>query len=223
MSIKESMNEYYDERANEYDDIYIGKGPASINDSNAYKKDVKNVLKIIESIVNKKVVFDIPCGTAFWMPSYYKNSKRIYLFDQSKNMLKKANERAGTLNCIDICSFVETDLLNICNFNTIGDFALVGFFISHLIESEEQLFIEWLKSHINERIVIIDSTWSDDRLKTRLKYGNQIRKLNDGTEFNIFKKYFDEKDIYEFGSKYNLKTEILYFGKTMFVAEFQNN
>lgn len=222
MEIKESMNRYYDERANEYDEIYIGKGPASINDPNSYEKDVQNVLKIIAGIDNKEIVFDLPCGTAFWMPSYYKNSKSIYFFDQSANMLKKAKERAMQLNCIEKCSFCETDVLNIHNFNVKSNFAIVGFFISHLIESEEELFINWLKCHVNGSIIIIDSTWSDDRLKTRNKSGNQIRKLNDGTEFTIYKKYFDENDIDTFSNKYSLKTELKYFGKTMFVAEMHN-
>ena len=39
-AFKEAMMSYYDTRAPEYDEIYIGKGPASIPNSTLYKKEL---------------------------------------------------------------------------------------------------------------------------------------------------------------------------------------
>src|SRR4030065_584313 len=107
-ALKKSMNLYYDERANEYDEIYtLGAGPASITDPNVYKQDVIKVKESIKKQNFKGVVFDVPCGTAFWMPSYYQNAEKIVLMDQSANMLKKAKERSVALDCLPKCQFIK--------------------------------------------------------------------------------------------------------------------
>ena len=221
IELKKSMNLYYDERADEYDEIYtLGAGPASITDPNAYKQDVIKVKKFIEKQNFKGVVFDVSCGTAFWMPSYYKNTKKIILIDQSANMLKEAKERADTLGCLPKCKFIKLDAFQINRIKLKASVFFIGFFLSHLTLKEETQFFMLMKKKIekNGKIVIVDSAWSDERARTRNKEGRQIRKLNNGTTFDIYKKYFTVNDLEEIAKRESLHINIEYFGKAFFIA-----
>ncbi|OFW62654.1 MAG: hypothetical protein A2Z35_02020 [Actinobacteria bacterium RBG_19FT_COMBO_36_27] len=219
--LKKSMNLYYDERANEYDEIYtLGAGPASITDPNAYKQDVIKVKESIKKQNFKGVVFDVPCGTAFWMPSYYQNAEKIVLMDQSANMLKKAKERSVALDCLPKCQFIKLDAFQINKTKVKPSVFIIGFFLSHLTLKEEIQFFMLMKKKIekNGKIVIVDSTWSDERAKTRHKEGKQLRKLNNGVTFNIYKKYFTAGDLKEIAKRESLHINIEYFGKAFFIA-----
>jgi SAM-dependent methyltransferase len=219
--LKKSMNLYYDERAEEYDEIYTsGTGPASITDPNAYKHDVINVKEFIEKQNFNGVFFDVPCGTAFWMPYYYISVSKIILIDQSENMLKKAKERAVVLDCFSKCQFIKLDAFQIDKIKSKASVFFTGFFLSHLTLKEEMQFFILVKKKIekNGKIVIVDSTWSDERARTRQKEGRQIRKLNNGVTFNIYKKYFTAGDLYEIAKRESLHINIEYFGKAFFIA-----
>jgi cyclopropane fatty-acyl-phospholipid synthase-like methyltransferase len=221
IELKKSMNLYYDERADEYDEIYtLGAGPASITDPNAYKQDVIKVKEFIEKQNFKGVVFDVPCGTAFWMPSYYQNAEKIVLIDQSATMLKKAQERADTLGCLLKCKFIKLDAFQIDKTKVKPSVFFIGFFLSHLTLKEETKFFMLMKKKIekNGKIVIVDSTWSDERARKRQKEGRQIRKLNNGTTFDIYKKYFTVNDLEEIAKRESLHINIEYFGKAFFIA-----
>lgn len=219
--IKKSMNLYYDERADEYDEIYTqGKGPASISDSNVYKDDVAGVKEAIKKQNIKGIVFDIPCGTAFWMPFYYINAKKIILIDQSEKMLEKAKERARDLNCLSKCQFIRLDAFQINNIKTKASVFFTGFFLSHLTFKEEKQFFMLMKKkiHKNGKIVIVDSIWSDERSKARRKDSIQTRKLNSGETFNIYKKYFTLNDLEQMAKRESLHLNIEYSGKAFFMA-----
>lgn len=70
-------------------------------------------------------------------------------------------------------------------------------------------------------MLVIDSVWSDERKPVREKEGMQKRRLNDGSEFEIFKKYFAPKEVASIGNGSGFKSKIEYFGKAMFVASLQ--
>jgi len=219
--VKKSECLYYDKRADEYDEIYtLGRGPASITDPNTYRDDV---IKIRESIKKQNIrgmVFDVPCGTAFWMPSYYRNADRMILIDQSANMLKKAKERAGALNCLQRCQFFKIDAFHLGSVKLKPSVYLIGFFLSHLTPEEEIKFFSLIKNKIDRKgkIIILDSTWSEERAKTRNRAGRQLRKLNNGKTFEIYKRYFTREDLKNISKRESLSINIEYFGGAFFAA-----
>jgi len=62
--LSKEMMSYYDERAREYDEIYLGKGPASIPDPIAYKNEVTKISRIV-STFGRGHLIDVGCGTGF--------------------------------------------------------------------------------------------------------------------------------------------------------------
>ena len=213
--LKQSMLTYYDERASEYDEIYtLGTGFTAVSDPEAYKAETLR-LKQAAGDVCRGSMIDIPCGTAFWMPGYANNCTSVLLVDQSENMLRESELRARHYNILDRCQFIQGDIFSIKLPHQAFDAAIVGFFISHLTQEEEQVFITNFRKSIKPggNILILDSAWSTQRAKNRPKAGAQIRKLNNGKEFPIYKKYFDRQDIVNMGTMYEMNMEIHHFGK----------
>ena len=71
---------YYDERAREYDKIYIGEGPA-IPEPDIYKNNVKKISDMA-STFGKGHLTDIGCGTGFWLPYYGSNTSGYFFLDK---------------------------------------------------------------------------------------------------------------------------------------------
>ena len=215
-TLKESMFEYYDERAHEYDEIYtLGKGPASINNPQLYKEETQTLQCVVNEICRGDAL-DMPCGTAFWLPSYAEKCNTVVLVDQSEKMLEEAKMKAVQTGIDNRCTYRKGDILDDRWESNAYDTVLIGFFVSHLTDHQEEVFFAKLHKALSSkgRFLILDSVWSETRAKTRAKSGQQKRRLNDGTEFDIYKKYFDMMDINGINTKYGFKIDIHHFGKT---------
>jgi ubiquinone/menaquinone biosynthesis C-methylase UbiE len=103
------------------------------------------------------------------------------------------------------------------------DCALVGFFLSHLDKARERTLFHILEAVLKPggTLVILDSVWSEERAKTRPKAGRQMRKLNDGRSFDIYKRYFDAADIERFAAEYDVSLSVLHQGRVFFAASGQ--
>lgn len=223
-SAKREMNTYYNERASEFDQFYLeGMGPASIKNQELYKNETLELKRIIEREIRGNLIYDICCGTAFWLPSYYKNVDRIILADQSENMVSKAGARAVTLGCQNKCSFHVMDAFSIGKFSKPASAFLIGFFISHLTLEQEKSFFKIMKKMIEPdgKILILDSTWNDEREKVRNREGLQERTLNNGENFTIYKKYFTINDLEQIAERENMTLTVEFFGDTFFAAVFK--
>jgi len=182
--IREMMS-YYDERAEEYDEIYLGKGHATI-DPDAYRKDVAKVSEMV-SRFGKGHLIDIGCGAGFWCPSYARNCSQITFLDQSERMLSKCKDRVEELGLADISSFIQGDFLDVNLETWKYDCALVGFLLSHLTFQQEKIFFEKLGEILrtNSPLMFIDSIWNARRQQYREKEGIQERVLSDGRIFRV--------------------------------------
>jgi cyclopropane fatty-acyl-phospholipid synthase-like methyltransferase len=99
--INESFIDYYNERASEYDDIYLGKAPGTL-DAQLYEKDIKKVGELCKRFGSGQSI-DIGCGTGFWLSYYAANCKRVILIDQSEKMLSECRTRVDKLGLNDKC------------------------------------------------------------------------------------------------------------------------
>lgn len=216
--LRQDMASYYDERAQEYDEIYLGKGPA-IPDPVAYEKDVKKITEMVSEFGRGHLI-DVGCGTGFWLPYYAPNCSQITLLDQSKKMLSECKRRVDKLGLKDKCNFVRGDFYEVnfegCSFES----ASVGFFISHLTLEQEQSFFVKLKKILkpNRQLMLIESAWSSKRQQYRKKEGTQERVLNDGRKFTVYKRYFDRADIEGIFERYRLKLQSYYMGDVILAA-----
>ena len=213
------MYRYYDERAAEYDEFYAGGGPASIQDPEAYRKEVRRIATLLPAHIAGNHV-DLACGTGFWMPYYHAKCLQITLVDQSEQMLRQCSLRAERLGIGDKIRIIRGDIFNYPFPNSRYDSALIGFLISHLSDAEERRLFEILGRILrpNAKFVIIDSVWSEERAATRSRTGLQKRRLNDGRAFEIYKRYFTKEDLEDIARAHRVNLDVIHEGRVFITA-----
>ncbi len=216
-TVREMMS-YYDERADEYDDVYRGRGHTSI-DPEVYKNDVAQVAEMVSGFGRKHLI-DIACGAGFWLPYYARNCSHITFLDQSERMLAKCRDRVEGLGFSALSTFAQGDFFELALETSQYDCALVGFFLSHLTSEQEEVFFGRLRQILkpNPPLMLIDSAWNRKRQRCREKEGIQERALNDGRRFKIYKRYFAKSDIERMFRRHCLRPVSYYVGDALIAA-----
>jgi len=211
------MHDYYEARASEYDEVYDGRGPASLSEPDGYRAEVRILREIIGSHLKGRLV-DIACGTAFWLPAYAGRIRSVTLFDQSPGMLDAARSRAAESGISDRSSLVRGNAITSCFRKASFQCALVGFLLSHFTSEEERRFFVLLRSTLEPSgsFLILDSVWTSARAAVRQREGKQLRRLNDGRSYPIYKRYFDRRDLEAMEERHGMTTSIEHFGGAFF-------
>ncbi len=218
-TLSQEMISYYDARAPEYDEIYMGKRPASIPDPALYKNEAQVTGRIV-SIFGAGHLIDIACGTGYWLPYYAGNCSEITLIDQSEKMLFECRRRVDELGIREKCNFVQSDFFETSFKDNVFDSALIGFLLSHLSLKEEETFFKRLRKILkpDSELMVIDSIWSRRRQQYRQKEGVQERSLNDGHIFAVYKRYLSESDIEETLLRHHFQLDSYRAGDAWFTA-----
>lgn len=212
--LRQMMLAYYNERAAEYEEAYtLGTGTASITEPSVFTTEIGSLVGVIRNFGYGNFI-DLACGTGYWLPYYFRNCSRVTLFDQSERMLEECERKVLTLGIADRCILVRGDALDYNFVPDTYDSALVGFFLSHLSEDQEAALFESIGTMLRPsgQLLILDSAWTERRARYNQKVERQERRLNDGTRFEIYKRYLDRDDITGWRHKYGVTTDIKHFG-----------
>ena len=212
--LRQSMNEYYNERAAEFDEIYtLGKPPGSATDPELYRQEAGALANLVHEYCRGGLL-DIPCGTGYWLTFYAANCSAITLVDQSENMLGECREKVASHGVKAITEFIRGDALEVPLKGRTYDSVLVGFFLSHVTDTQIELFFRKLRDVLEPggRVLILDSNWSRFR-GSRSKEGTTVRTLNDGRQFEIYKRYFEGADFDRMSAACEMDFTVRYEGK----------
>jgi ubiquinone/menaquinone biosynthesis C-methylase UbiE len=208
------MLRYYDERAPEYEQAYTaGTGTASIRDGAVFTREAAMLGIVVERLASGRIV-DLACGTGYWLPCYAPRCTSITLIDQSPRMLEESRRKVDALGVGERTHIVCSDVLDVKPEQGAYDVALVGFLISHLTGSEEAALFGALRHFLapSGRFIVLESAWTPLRARFNEKSERQPRRLNDGTPFEIYKRYIDRDDIAVWSTSYGVTTAIEFFG-----------
>ena len=169
------MKAYYDSRAPEYDEWYLGSGRFAERDRPGWDEEIEALRRTLEALPPAKTL-DVACGTGFLtrhLPG------EIVGLDQSESMLDEARRQAPH------ATYVQSDAL-VLPFED-GSFGRVftGHFYGHLDEPEREAFLDEAR-RVAPELVIVDSAIQPDVPVEEW----QERILNDGTRWEVFKRYF---------------------------------
>ena len=169
------MREYYEQRAPEYDDWWLGTGLFASRERPGWDADVAALQASLAALAPARTL-DVACGTGFLtrhLPG------EITGLDQSAGMLEVARARMPG------ATFVRGDALA-PPFEA-GAFERVhaGHFYGHLVPEQRTAFLA-LAARLAGELVITDSALRPDGEPGAW----QERELNDGSRHRVYKRWF---------------------------------
>jgi len=167
---------YYDRRAPEYDDWWLGLGRFDGLDRPRWDEDVHALEQAVAALPAARTL-DVACGTGFLTRHLH---GEIVGIDQSERMLDLARER------VPRGEFVQGDVLDGLPFDALAfDRVFTGHFYGHLATDERRRFLSEAR-RVAPELVVVDAAVRPDRPRE----GFQERILNDGSRWTVYKRYF---------------------------------
>lgn len=180
------IKSYYGRRASEYDRIYL-------------RPDRQPALRELESWVSGTLsgqrVLEVACGTGYWTRLLAAAACHVVAVDINPEMIRIARDRCQT------CAGVEFRIEDAYDLpETLGNFdaAFMGFWWSHIPLQDIPGFLASLHARLDKgaRVIILDNRFvagSSTAILRTDDNGNsyQLRKLSDGSTFEILKNFPD--------------------------------
>ena len=138
------MKAYYEARAREYDDWWLGKGLHATNRPTDWDAERTLLEGWIAGLPPARTL-DVACGTGF-MTRHHRGE--VVGLDQSENMLEVAREQ------VPDAEFVQGDALDLPFPDRSFDRLFTSYFYCHLEEPERQRFLDEARRVARELVVV---------------------------------------------------------------------
>jgi ubiquinone/menaquinone biosynthesis C-methylase UbiE len=169
------VKEYYDRRAREYDDWWLGRGLFASRDRPGWDEEVGQLTQVVEGLPPLRTL-DVACGTGFLTRHL---AGDVVAFDQSAQMLDEAARQAPH------ATVVQGDALSLPFPAKTFDRVFTAHFYGHLEGEDRGEFLAEADRVANE-LVVVDSA----RPASEVDEDVQTRVLNDGTQWSVYKRWF---------------------------------
>ena len=190
--IEKDVEKYYADRAYEYNKTYLRP---------ERQKDIKKLHKLLKSLLSGHRVLEIACGTGYWTKTIASVSEFITAVDINEEVLQIAKTRRIAS---DKVIFVQDDVFLLNKIQNSFSAGFAGFWWSHILKSELKRFLALFHSKLqSDALLIFMDNQRDEGSSTPISRididGNtyQIRRLEDGREYEILKNFPTKKEILE--------------------------
>jgi ubiquinone/menaquinone biosynthesis C-methylase UbiE len=166
---------YYDCRAPEYDDWYLGSGRFAERDRPGWDEEIDALRRTLEALPPAKTL-DVACGTGFLtrhLPG------EVVGLDQSDSMLEEARRQAPD------ATYLSGDALSLPFADASFERVFTGHFYGHLEQPEREAFLAEAR-RVARELLVVDSAIQQPGVEEE----RQERILNDGTRWEVYKRYF---------------------------------
>jgi ubiquinone/menaquinone biosynthesis C-methylase UbiE len=174
---------YYDRRAPEYDDWYLGIGKWEDRDRPDWEAELDGLRQALGALPPARTL-DVACGTGFLtrhLPG------EIVGLDQSESMLSEARRQAPN------AEYLRADALELPFPDGSFDRVFTAHFYGHLEPAERERFLKETR-RIARELVVVDSS-SLHAGESREEWQERI--LNDGSRWEVYKRYFEPEALAE--------------------------
>jgi ubiquinone/menaquinone biosynthesis C-methylase UbiE len=166
---------YYDARAAEYDDWFRGVGLYAERDRPDWDADLAALTATLEALPAARTL-DVACGTGF-LTRHLRGE--LTCLDQSAAMLEIAARR------VPRAELVQADAIPLPFPDGSFERLFTGHFYGHLEEPERVAFLDESR-RVADEVVVVDSSQAHSPVAVEW----QPRVLNDGSEWEVYKRYF---------------------------------
>jgi ubiquinone/menaquinone biosynthesis C-methylase UbiE len=170
-----SVKAYYEARAPEYDDWWLGRGRFAERERPGWERARDELLAMLAALEPARTL-DVACGTGFLTQHL---PGRITGLDASASMLGLAAGR------IPDAAFVESDALRLPFAGDSFERVFTSHFYGHLEETERERFLAEAR-RVAPELVVVDSALRPDVEPEE----QQERILDDGSRWEVYKRYF---------------------------------
>lgn len=177
-----SVKAYYEARALEYDDWYLGVGLYGDRVRPGWDEELAELVETIEALPPTRTL-DVACGTGF-LTRHLRGE--IVGIDASERMLEIARER------VPGGEFFSADALGLPFDDASFDRLFTGHFYGHCEEEERKRFLGEAR-RVAKELVIVDASMRHSPVAEEF----QPRVLKDGSHWEVYKRYFSGSGLAE--------------------------
>jgi ubiquinone/menaquinone biosynthesis C-methylase UbiE len=167
---------YYNARAQEYDDWWLGVGLYADRDRPGWNEELEQLRGLIAGLPPVRTL-DVACGTGFL--THHLRGEVVGL-DQSEAMLEVARSQAPN------ATFVHGDALALPFADESFDRVFTTYFYCHLEDPERERFLAEAR-RVGGELVVVGSIRQGGVEPARW----EERRLKDGSTWTVYKRYFD--------------------------------
>lgn len=174
------MKTYYDRRAPEYDDWWLGRGLYADRARPGWAEDRARLERFLSELPPARTL-DVACGTGF-LTRHLRGD--VVALDASERMLREARRQAPHATCL------RGDALALPFDDGSFDRAFASYFYCHLEDADRRRFLTEARRVARELVVVA----------SRLRGGAQPerweeRMLKDGSRWTVYKRVFAGDDL----------------------------
>ena len=174
------MRTYYDRRAPEYDDWWLGQGLFADRNRPGWDEERDHLAAVIAELPPFRTL-DVACGTGF-LTRHLRGE--VVGLDASERMLTVARAQAPD------ATFVQGDALSLPFEDGSFDRVFTSYFYCHLEDEDRDRFLREAKRVAPELVVVASVRRGDDKPE---RWDDRV--LNDGSRWTVFKRVFDGADL----------------------------
>jgi ubiquinone/menaquinone biosynthesis C-methylase UbiE len=173
---------YYDRRAPEYDDWWLGRGLYSDRVRPGWEDELEELAGAIATLEPVRTL-DVACGTGF-LTRHLRGD--VVGLDASERMLAVALGQAPD------ATFVQGDALSLPFADGSFDRVFTSYFYCHLEEEERGRFLTEARRVAPELVVVASVRGEGDAAERW-----EERRLEDGSRWSVYKRVFEGKNLAE--------------------------
>lgn len=173
---------YYEQRAGEYDEWYLGQGVFAERDRPGWHEEVEQVVALVAALPPARTL-DVACGSGF-LTRHLRGF--VAGLDQSQAMVAVAQSRLPQGVAL------TGDALALPFADGAFDRVLTGHFYGHLPPDERGVFLAEATRVAGELVVVDSARRPDTPAETW-----DARTLNDGSRHRVFKRYLTAEQLAE--------------------------
>jgi demethylmenaquinone methyltransferase/2-methoxy-6-polyprenyl-1,4-benzoquinol methylase len=189
---------YYDRRAFEYDDWWLGQGLYAEAERPGWEDELRLLEGVIRDLPPMRTL-DVACGTGF-LTRHLRGE--VVGLDASERMLELARDQAPSAR------FELGDAISLPFEDGAFDRVFTSYFYCHLEDEQRERFLAEARRVAPELVVVASIRGAGDAYERW-----EERRLNDGSRWNVYKRVFEVPDLAD-----ELGGEIVFKGRWFVVV-----
>ncbi len=174
------MKAYYDRRAPEYDDWWLGRGLYADRERPGWEDELRELEGAIRELPPVRTL-DVACGTGF-LTRHLRGD--VVGLDASERMLEVARGQAPRAR------FEHGDALSLPFDDAAFDRVFTSYFYCHLEDGERERFLAEARRVASELVVVASIRGDGDEPERW-----EDRRLKDGSQWQVYKRVFAGPDL----------------------------